>query len=113
MNSSAPTSGPRFAVLKPDQLSDAQKKTLDAILSGPRAAGDPGAADRLLQGGPFNVWLRSPELGNRLQQVGAFIRYDSSLGLRLNELAILIKCAAYNAKRLVWLVHNDPTGWAR
>ena len=30
-----------------------------------------------------------------------------------NELAILIKCAAYNAKRLVWLVHNDPTGWAR
>ena len=45
MSSSAPTSGPRFAVLKPEQLNAAQKKTLDSILSGPRAAGDPGAAD--------------------------------------------------------------------
>lgn len=49
MSSSAPTSGPRFAVLKPEQLNAAQKKTLDSILSGPRAAGDPGVADRLAQ----------------------------------------------------------------
>ena len=66
MSSSAPTPGPRFAVLKTEQLNAAQKKTLDSILSGPRAAGDPGAADRLLNGGPFNVWLRSPELGLRV-----------------------------------------------
>ena len=104
MSSSAPTSGPRFAVLTPEQLNAAQKKTLDSILSGPRAAGDPGAADRLLSGGPFNVWLRSPELGDRLQQVGAFIRYDSSLGLRLNELAILIT-ARFWTSQYEWFAH--------
>ena len=49
MSSSAPTPGPRFAVLRPELLSAAQKKTLDSILSGPRAAGDPEAANRLLQ----------------------------------------------------------------
>jgi hypothetical protein len=28
--------------------------------------------------------------------------------LARNELAILVKCAAYNAKRLVWLVSQVP-----
>lgn len=36
-----------------------------------------------------------------------------ALTLALNELAILLRCAAYNAKRLVWLVataHRDGRG---
>lgn len=46
-----------------------------------------------------------------LEQLGG--KCVRAMTLAKNELAILIKCAAYNAKRLVWLVHNDPTGWAR
>ena len=105
MSSSAPTPGPRFAVLKPEQLNEAQKKTLKSILSGPRAAGDPGAADRLLQGGPFNVWLRSPELGDHLQKVGSYIRFKSTLGMRLNELAILVT-ARHWTSQYEWFAHH-------
>ena len=105
MSSPAPTPGPRFAVLQADALNAAQRKTLDSILSGPRAAGDPDAAARLLKGGPFNVWLRSPELGDRLQRVGAYIRYDSSLGLRLNEFAILIT-ARFWTSQYEWYAHH-------
>lgn len=36
-----------------------------------------------------------------------------AMTLARNELAILLQCAAYNAKRLVWLVGNDPASWAR
>jgi hypothetical protein len=43
----------------------------------------------MLRGGPFNAWTRSPDLSNRLQNVGEYIRYRTSLPLRLNEFAIL------------------------
>ena len=36
-----------------------------------------------------------------------------AMTLARNKLAILLKCAAYNAKRLVWLVGHEPCGWAR
>jgi 4-carboxymuconolactone decarboxylase len=50
----------RFATLEPEQMSAAQKRAYDAIVSGPRG----GAR------GPFNVLLRSPELAERVQKVG-------------------------------------------
>jgi 4-carboxymuconolactone decarboxylase len=43
--------------------------------------------------GPFNVWLRSPELADRLQKVGEYLRFNSSLHPRLNEMAILMTAA--------------------
>jgi IS5 family transposase len=46
-----------------------------------------------------------------LEQLGG--KCVRAMTLARNELAILLKCAAYNAKRLVWLVGNDPSGWAR
>jgi IS5 family transposase len=46
-----------------------------------------------------------------LEQLGG--KCVRALTLARNELAILIKCAAYNAKRLVWLMGNDPSEWAR
>lgn len=41
-----------------------------------------------------------------LEQLGG--KWVRALSLARNELAILLKCAAYNARRLVWLVANDP-----
>ena len=70
----------RFATLEPERMSPEQKRAYDAIVSGPRG----GAR------GPFNVLLRSPELADRVQRVGEYLRFKSSLPARLNEFAILI-----------------------
>jgi 4-carboxymuconolactone decarboxylase len=39
--------------------------------------------------GPFIPLLRSPELLNRVQRLGDYVRYDSHLEPRISELAIL------------------------
>jgi hypothetical protein len=70
----------RFPELTRDQMTDAQKRAYDGIVSGPRG----GAR------GPFNVLLRSPELADTVQRVGAYLRFNSSLPARLNELAIIV-----------------------
>jgi 4-carboxymuconolactone decarboxylase len=95
----------RFPILQPEQMTAEQKKTLDAILSGPRGGNaGPEAVARVLRGGPFNAWLRSPELGDRLQKVGAYIRFDTSLPLRLNEFAILITAREWTSQ-YEWHAH--------
>lgn len=43
-----------------------------------------------------------------LEQLGG--KYVRAVTLKRNELAILLKCAAYNAQWLVWLVGHDPCG---
>ena len=46
-----------------------------------------------------------------LEQLGG--KCVRALTLASNELAILLKCAAYNVRRLVWLVGHDPVRGAR
>lgn len=96
----------RFPVLQPEQMNAEQKKLLDALLAGPRGGGDasPEAVQKILRGGPFNAWMRSPDLGNRLQNVGAYVRYQTSLPLRLNEFAILITAREWTAQ-YEWYAH--------
>ena len=84
----------RFPELTPEQMTPAQKGVADAIKSGPRGS----------IRGPFNAWLRSPELADRLQKVGEHIRFHSSLPPRLNEFAILITARHWNAK-YEWYAH--------
>ena len=55
--------------------------------------------------GPFNAWLRSPELADRLQKVGEYVRFQSSLPRRLNEFAILITARAWTAQ-YEWYAHH-------
>jgi hypothetical protein len=40
--------------------------------------------------GPFLVWLRSPELCEKVEALGAYCRFESSLDPRLRELSLLI-----------------------
>jgi 4-carboxymuconolactone decarboxylase len=96
----------RFSILQPDQMNAEQKKLLDALLAGPRGGGDtsPEAVEKMLRGGPFNAWIRSPDLGNRLQNVGAYIRYKTSLPLKLNEFAILITAREWTSQ-YEWYAH--------
>jgi 4-carboxymuconolactone decarboxylase len=88
---------PRFKPLIESEMSDAQRKAAGEIASGPRG--------RLNPDGPNALLLRSPELMSRNQRVGEYLRYQSSLPLRLNEFAILITARQWNAQ-VEWLVHH-------
>jgi 4-carboxymuconolactone decarboxylase len=84
----------RFPTLTLDQMTPAQRKVAEAIMAGPRKG----------LGGPFNTWLRSPELADRLQQVGEHLRFHSSVPPRLNEFAILMTARAWDAD-YEWSAH--------
>jgi 4-carboxymuconolactone decarboxylase len=84
----------RFSVLSENEMDPAQREAHRGIVSGPRG----GAR------GPFNALLRSPELADAAQKVGAYIRFKSSLPAQLNELAILVT-ARYWTAQFEWYAH--------
>ncbi|THD70107.1 carboxymuconolactone decarboxylase family protein [Phenylobacterium sp.] len=84
----------RFPTLALDQMTPEQRKVAEAIQAGPRKS----------LGGPFSAWLRSPELADKLQQVGEHLRFHSSVPPRLNEFAILITARAWDAD-YEWSAH--------
>ena len=79
----------------PETLTERQREVLDAITAGPRG----GAR------GPFAALLRSPELCERAQLLGAFCRFGTSLGPRLSELAILVTAREWTAQ-YEWFAHE-------
>jgi 4-carboxymuconolactone decarboxylase len=88
--------GDRFKPLAYEQLTPQQKTMIDHLL-----AGDRGGSTE----GPFNVFLRSPEMGDAAQQLGAQIRFHSSLPRRLNEMAILMT-GRYWGAQYEWYAHH-------
>lgn len=88
--------GDRFKPLKYDEMTAAQKTMLESLLSGERRGN---------AGGPFNVLLRSPEIGDLVQKVGAGVRFHSSLPPRLNELGIIITARFWSAQ-FEWNAHK-------
>ena len=76
-------------------MTEAQRRVYQAIAGGPRGG----------VRGPFNALLRSPELADRVQKVGEYLRFDSSLPARLNELAILINARFWGSK-YEWYAHR-------
>ena len=87
--------GERMATIPLDKMSPAQRSVADAIMSGPRKS----------IGGPFNAWLRSPELADRLQKVGEYIRFNTSLDKRVNEMAIIMTAQAWGSQ-YEWYAHE-------
>ncbi|MFI4973550.1 MAG: carboxymuconolactone decarboxylase family protein [Caulobacterales bacterium] len=85
----------RFPPLRREAMTPEQREAADAIVAGPRGG----------LRGPFNAWLRSPVLADRLQRVGEYLRFHSSLPRRLNELAILITARAWSAQ-FEWYAHH-------
>jgi 4-carboxymuconolactone decarboxylase len=86
----------RFPPLEPDAMTAAQRAVAEAIVSGPRGG----------LRGPFQAWLRSPVLADRLQKVGEYLRFSSTAPRRLNELAILITARAWDAQFEWWAHHR-------
>jgi 4-carboxymuconolactone decarboxylase len=91
----------------PSELGETARALYDRITGGPRATG-PRAfpltdEDGRLQG-PFNAMLLSPEVGTALQELGAAIRYRSSLPARAREIAIL-ELSVLRRSSFEWYAH--------
>ena len=96
----------RFKLIPVEELTPEQKKVADAIRSGPRAAVKNSSAARPGPlGGPFNIWLRSPGVGDIIQSLGAEIRFRSSLPSKLNELAIIVTARHWTCQ-YEWFAHH-------
>jgi 4-carboxymuconolactone decarboxylase len=93
--------GDRFKPLKYDEMTPEQKTMMDHLVSGPRR----GA------GGPFNVLLRSPKMGDVVQEFGAQMRFYSSLPPKLNEMAIIITARHWTAQ-YEWNAHRAAAAQA-
>jgi 4-carboxymuconolactone decarboxylase len=87
--------GDRFKPLTTEQLTPAQRTMIEHLMAGERTA----------LTGPFNVLLRSPEMGDLAQQFGAQTRFHSSLPRPLNEFAILIT-ARFWTSQYEWYAHH-------
>ncbi|MBV9938146.1 MAG: hypothetical protein JO150_06565 [Acidobacteriaceae bacterium] len=87
--------GGRFKPLTYDELTPEQKKMVGDLMPGQRG----GLA------GPFNVLLRSPEMGDLAQKLGAQLRLHSTLPGDLRELAIIITARYWNQQH-VWYNHR-------
>ena len=84
----------RYPPLAPETMTTEQKAMYDSIMAGPRHSIE----------GPFNAWLRSPVLGDRLQRVGEYLRFNTTIPHNLNEFAILITAVEWNSG-FEWYAH--------
>lgn len=88
------TQDKRFPQLTPEQLSTEQKPLGDQILK----------VSSVGIGGPYNALLRSPVLGQRIFDLLYYLRWNTSIDLRLNEFAILI-VARHWRSQVEWFAH--------
>jgi 4-carboxymuconolactone decarboxylase len=87
--------GDRFKPLTYGELTPEQKTLVEHLLSGERGT----------LNGPFNVMLRSPEMGDAAQKLGAYIRFHTTVPAKLNEFAILITARGLNVQ-YEWAAHH-------
>ena len=86
----------RFAPLKQEELTPAQKAWADELAAPPR--------NGKISNPPYRAYVRSPELAPRLTALAEYLRWHSSLPPRLSELAILITAREWTAQ-YEWYAH--------
>jgi 4-carboxymuconolactone decarboxylase len=86
---------PRVVMPTPEEMTPEQRAVYE----------NAAAARRGQAPAPLAAWLQSPELAQRAQQLGEFVRYHTSLPPRLSELAILITARHWTA-HYEWYVHK-------
>jgi 4-carboxymuconolactone decarboxylase len=92
--SPATSKQPRFPQLTMDQLDEKQKPLGEQIMK----VSSTGI------GGPYNPMLRSPVLGQRLFDLFHYLRWETSVPMRLNEFAILIIGRQWRSQ-VEWFAH--------
>jgi 4-carboxymuconolactone decarboxylase len=84
----------RFPLLKLDQLNEQQKPFADEILK----------VSSIGISGPYNMMLRSPQMGQRMFAMLDYLRFNTSVPRRLNEFAILIQARLWTSQ-VEWTAH--------
>jgi 4-carboxymuconolactone decarboxylase len=84
----------RFPQLTMEQLTDAQRPLAEEIMK----------VSSVGLGGPYNPLLRSPILGQRMFDLLHYLRWETSVPLKLNEFAILIIGRQWRSQ-VEWLAH--------
>src|SRR5204863_3264663 len=84
----------RMPPIAPGAMSETQRKAAEALAAGPRGGVK----------GPFIPLLRSPELMDRLQKVGEYLRFQSSLEPRIGEFLMLV-VSRHWTQQFEWAVH--------
>jgi 4-carboxymuconolactone decarboxylase len=87
-------SEPRFSQLTVEQLNEQQKPLGEQILK----------VSSVGLGGPYSPLLRSPVLGQRMFDLLYYLRWNTSVPLRLNEFAILIIGRQWRSQ-VEWFAH--------
>ncbi|WP_200306508.1 carboxymuconolactone decarboxylase family protein [Paracraurococcus ruber] len=85
----------RLPPIAPEAMTAEQKRVAEAITAGPRGG----------LRGPFPAMLRSPEVAERFQKLGEYLRFQSSIPAALNELAILVTAREWSAQ-YEWYAHH-------
>jgi 4-carboxymuconolactone decarboxylase len=85
---------PRFPQLTMDQLNEVQKPLGEEIMK----------ISSIGIGGPYNMLLRSPVLGQRLFDLFHYLRWETSVPTKLNEFAILIIGRQWRSQ-VEWFAH--------
>ena len=93
--------GDRFKPLTWDVMTPEQKTMTMNLLTGPRR-GLPG---------PFNVLLRSPEMGDLAQKLGEYARFRPDVPAKLRELAIIVTARHWTAQ-YEWNAHRRAAAQA-
>jgi 4-carboxymuconolactone decarboxylase len=84
----------RMPAMRDDEMDDAQRAAAQELIAGPRGA----------VFGPFIPLMRSPELMNRLQKVGEYLRFQSILDTRINEFVMLV-VSRHWTQQFEWCMH--------
>jgi 4-carboxymuconolactone decarboxylase len=85
---------PRFPQLTMDQLNEAQRPFAEEVVK----------VSSLGIAGPYNPLLRSPVLGQRMLDLFHYLRWETSVPMRLNEFAILIIGRQWRSQ-VEWFAH--------
>jgi len=85
----------RLPKLNYDQLTPKQKEVWDKH-----------AARRDRVSGPYNVWLHSPELMEKVSAISNYMRFDCGLPVKLREFGILVTARYWDAQ-YSWNAHVD------
>ena len=84
-----------------DELDDDGREVWDSITA---SRGSIVTDDGVLMG-PFNAWVTAPSIGARLAELGAALRFESSVERRLLEVAIITVGARWQAE-FEWWAHS-------
>jgi 4-carboxymuconolactone decarboxylase len=85
----------RLPKLDPAKMTDRQRQVHDAIMQ-----------KRGKVGAPYRVWLNSPDLCEKVEALGAYVRWDCSLPEKLREFSLCLAARHFDAQ-YSWNEHVD------